>query len=138
MPVQDYYAVLGVSPRADAEVIKTAYRELALKYHPDRNKGNPNSEERFKDAGEAYGVLSDPVKREIYDSQRSERVPAFHPFGNDPFADSIFSVVSEFMSGMPGTRSNAGGRSSDVDSSSHRPVPNLDDVAQATTPKALK
>src|SRR3989338_1688727 len=64
---RDYYEVLGLSRTASAEEIKKAYRKLALKHHPDRNKGNKEAEERFKEAAEAYAILSDPDKRAQYD-----------------------------------------------------------------------
>ena len=64
---RDYYEVLGVSRIATAEEIKKAYRKLALKYHPDRNPGNKDAEEKFKEAPEAYAILSDPEKRAQYD-----------------------------------------------------------------------
>ncbi len=67
MAKRDYYEVLGVDRNATQEEIKNAYRKLALKYHPDRNKGSKEAEEKFKEAAEAYAVLSDPEKRRQYD-----------------------------------------------------------------------
>ncbi len=67
MPKRDYYEVLGVGRDASDQDIKGAYRKLALKHHPDRNPGDPDSEEKFKEASEAYSVLSDPQKRSAYD-----------------------------------------------------------------------
>lgn len=67
MADQDYYEVLGVSRDASDEDIKKAYRRLAMKYHPDRNNGDKAAEEKFKQVGEAYAVLSDPQKKAAYD-----------------------------------------------------------------------
>ena len=67
MAKRDYYEVLGVDKSADKDTIKKAYRKLAVKYHPDRNPGNKEAEEKFKEATEAYEVLSDDQKRPIYD-----------------------------------------------------------------------
>lgn len=64
---RDYYEVLGVAKDASAEDIKHAYKKLAIKYHPDKNPGNKEAEEKFKEAAEAYEVLSDPKKRAQYD-----------------------------------------------------------------------
>lgn len=65
---RDYYEVLGVDKNADDATIKKAYRQLAKKYHPDANPGDKAAEEKFKEAGEAYAVLSDPEKRKAYDT----------------------------------------------------------------------
>ncbi len=67
---ENYYKVLGVPENATQEEIKKAYRKLALKYHPDRNRGNKEAEEKFKEITEAYEVLSDPQKRAQYDAMR--------------------------------------------------------------------
>lgn len=64
---RDYYDVLGISRSADKSTIKKAYRKLAKKYHPDTNAGNAQAEEKFKEATEAYNVLSDPEKKKLYD-----------------------------------------------------------------------
>ena len=67
MSKRDYYEVLGVIKSASSEEIKKAYRKLALKYHPDRNKGDKTAEAKFKEASEAYHVLSDKERRTNYD-----------------------------------------------------------------------
>ncbi len=67
MDYKDYYKILGVSKNASREEIKKAYRKKAVKYHPDKNPGDKNAEDRFKEAGEAYEVLYDPEKRKKYD-----------------------------------------------------------------------
>ena len=67
MDKRDYYEVLGVSRNASEKEIKSAYRKLAKKYHPDSNQGNQDAENKFKEASEAYSVLSDPEKRKQYD-----------------------------------------------------------------------
>ncbi len=68
---KDYYKILGVSRSATDDELKKAYRKLALKYHPDKNKA-PGAEDKFKEIGEAYDVLSDPKKRRIYDQLGEE------------------------------------------------------------------
>ncbi|MDE0855330.1 MAG: DnaJ domain-containing protein, partial [Nevskia sp.] len=66
MSKRDYYEVLGISKEAGDDELKKAYRKLAMKYHPDRNPGDHSAEERFKEASEAYEVLCDVQKREVY------------------------------------------------------------------------
>ena len=68
---KDYYKILGVDKKATLDEIKTAYKKLAIKYHPDRNPGNKEAEAKFKDAAEAYEVLKDPQKRAEYDNPMS-------------------------------------------------------------------
>src|SRR3954462_6571119 len=67
MAKRDYYHVLGLEKTATADEVKKAYRQLAVKYHPDKNPGDKTAEEKFKELGEAYEALSDPQKRAAYD-----------------------------------------------------------------------
>ena len=67
MSKRDYYEVLGISRTAQQQDIKSAYRKLAIQYHPDKNSGDKEAEERFKEAAEAYSVLSDAEKKTRYD-----------------------------------------------------------------------
>ncbi len=94
--MKDYYNILGVSPDASQEEIKRAYRRLVLKFHPDRNPGNREAEEKFKEINEAYEVLSDPEKRARYDSLRSRGF--FGDFGPEGFSrDFGFESFSDFF-----------------------------------------
>ena len=68
MAKRDYYDVLGVGKNANPEELKSAYRKLAVKYHPDKNPNDKTAEDKFKEASEAYGVLSDKSKKENYDN----------------------------------------------------------------------
>ncbi|HLR45967.1 MAG TPA: molecular chaperone DnaJ, partial [Deinococcales bacterium] len=102
----DYYEVLGVSRTADGSEIKAAYRKLALKYHPDRNRGDTTAEEQFKNINAAYAVLSDPDKRDRYD--RYGDADAGAQFHGDIF--DIFQSV--FGGGFGGFGSGFGGQQS--------------------------
>src|SRR5688572_29202109 len=84
MAERDYYEVLGVKSGATPDEIKKAYRRLALKYHPDKNPGDKAAEDRFKEASNAYEVLSDPEKRSAYDQRGRMGVEdlGFHGFRN--------------------------------------------------------
>lgn len=75
---KDYYRTLGVSENADDKQIKAAYRRLAKQYHPDRNKGDANAENKFKEIGEAYDVLKDVARRREYDTYRRYGARAFN------------------------------------------------------------
>ncbi len=92
----DYYEVLGVDRKASAEQIKKAYRKLALKYHPDRNPGDQVAEERFKEAAEAYEVLRDTEKRNIYDQFGHEGLQGTGFTGFGGFED-IFSAFGDIF-----------------------------------------
>ncbi|MCB1097680.1 MAG: molecular chaperone DnaJ [Verrucomicrobiae bacterium] len=92
---RDYYEVLGVERNADGSYIKKAYRKMAVKYHPDKNPGDPSAEEKFKELGEAYEVLSDDDKRAAYDryghAAFSQGMGSSGGAGVDPF--DIFREV---------------------------------------------
>ena len=81
MPKKDYYDILGINKKATPEEIKKAYRTLAMKYHPDRNQGDKTAESKFKEASEAYQVLSDPKKKS---SKMSENAPDSNPPKSNP------------------------------------------------------
>ncbi len=97
--MRDYYDILGVEKGAAAEQIKKAYRKLALKYHPDRNPDDKEAEERFKEAAEAYEVLSDPAKRQRYDQFGHAGVRGAGGGGQQGFQDinDIFSAFSDIF-----------------------------------------
>ncbi|HEX7708662.1 MAG TPA: molecular chaperone DnaJ [Thermoanaerobaculia bacterium] len=84
---RDYYEVLGVARTATVDDIKKAYRKLAVKYHPDKNPGDSEAEERFKEAAEAYGVLSDEEKRARFDRYGHQGVSGMGGFDPNQFAD---------------------------------------------------
>jgi molecular chaperone DnaJ len=92
MAKKDYYEVLGVARQASSEEIKKAYRQMALRHHPDRNPGNKEAEERFKEAAEAYSILIDGSKRSVYDRYghdglRGEGFQGFSGFDSSVFED---------------------------------------------------
>ena len=108
--MSDYYSLLGVSRDADTENIKKAYRKLALEYHPDRNKGSKDAEERFKEVTQAYEVLRDSEKRAVYDryGERGLRGGRAGASGLD-FSDAIEVFMRDFggfedLFGMSGSR----------------------------------
>ncbi len=124
MAKTDYYEVLGVSKTATDDEIKKAYRKKAIQYHPDKNPGNKEAEEKFKEAAEAYGVLSDSDKRQKYDQFGFDGLNAGSGFGGGGFSgqgmsmDDIFSMFGDifgngggFSSGGFGGFGGFGGRS---------------------------
>jgi molecular chaperone DnaJ len=92
MAKRDYYEILGVTRESNAEEIKRAYRNIAKKYHPDKNAGSKEAEEKFKEACEAYEVLSEPDKRAKYDRFGHEGVR----FGSDGFSYENFTHAGDF------------------------------------------
>ncbi|PID57269.1 molecular chaperone DnaJ [candidate division KSB3 bacterium] len=98
----NYYKILGVGQQADETAIKRAYRQLALKYHPDRNPGNTYAEDRFKQVTEAYRILSDRRKRADYDRKRSDRSSSANNKNSSHWTrssnDDLFDVFGNFSS----------------------------------------
>ena len=104
MAKRDYYEVLGVDKNASEEDIKKAYRKIAIKYHPDRNPGSKEAEEKFKEAAEAYDVLHDPQKRQQYDQFGFDGpMGGFGGFNGGGFSmDDIFSMFGDVFGGRGG------------------------------------
>lgn len=129
MAKRDYYEVLGISKNATTTELKKAYRRLAMKYHPDRNKGEASSEEKFKEAKEAYDVLSDDNKRATYDQFGHAGVEgsAGAGFGSAGVSDIFDSVFGDIL----GRRSDAqqAHRGSDL---SYKLELNLEDAVSGT------
>jgi molecular chaperone DnaJ len=118
MAKRDYYDVLGVNKSASPEDIKSAYRKLAVKYHPDKNPGDKAAEDKFKEASEAYGILSDKSKKENYDNFGHAAFEnggggqgGFGGFGGSDFSDIFEDFFGDF---------GGGGRRNSKRSSSNR------------------
>src|SRR5437773_9658398 len=115
-PKHDYYETLGVPRKADTEEIRKAYRKLARKYHPDLNPGDKSSEDRFKNVQEAYDVLSDTKKRQMYDQfgYYSENGFSTTPPGGQGGPSQHFDFsgfdFSDFASASGGAGGTGGGR----------------------------
>src|SRR5436305_1076489 len=113
---RDYYEVLGVARDADDGSLKSAYRKLAMQYHPDRNPNNPTAEEKFKEAAEAYSILSDAQKRAAYDRYGHAAVTGGGQGGPDgaagfPDLEDLFSSFGlGDLFGAQGGRRGGGGR----------------------------
>jgi molecular chaperone DnaJ len=102
MSKRDYYEVLGVSKEASASELKSAYRKLAMKYHPDKNQGNDEAEAKFKEASEAYDVLSDADKKARYDRFGHEGMRGAAGGGGFTDVNDIFSAFSDIFGGGGG------------------------------------
>jgi molecular chaperone DnaJ len=120
MSKRDYYEVLGVERGVSEAELKKAYRRLAMKHHPDRNPDDKASEDKFKEANEAYEVLSDASKRAAYDQYGhagvDQSMGGGHPGGGANFSDIFGDVFSDFFGGAAGGRGGRGGaqRGSDL------------------------
>ena len=116
MSKRDYYEVLGVSRDTDEKDLKTAYRKLAMKNHPDRNPDDEAAAERFREATEAYEVLKDPQKRAAYDrmghaafENAGAGAGGFGGFGGGGFSDIFDQMFSEFSRGARGGQADRAG-----------------------------
>jgi molecular chaperone DnaJ len=125
MAKRDYYDVLGVNKSASPEDIKSAYRKLAVKYHPDKNPGDKAAEDKFKEASEAYGILSDKNKKENYDNFGHAAFEnggggqggfgGFGGFGGSDFSDIFEDFFGDFGGGgRRSTKRNSSNRGSDL------------------------
>lgn len=120
----DYYEVLGIARGCDDKTLKSAFRKLAMQYHPDKNPGDKEAEQKFKEIGEAYEVLKDPQKRAAYDRfghSAFENGGGGHgpfgggnPFGNGGFADIFEDIFGEMMGGGRRRRSDGRERGADL------------------------
>jgi molecular chaperone DnaJ len=99
MAKRDYYEILGVSKSSSAEEIKKAYRKIAIKYHPDKNPDDPSAEEKFKEAAEAYEILSSPEKKQRYDQFGHQGVGGGFGGGGGMNMDDIFSQFGDIFGG---------------------------------------
>ncbi|MDA9653479.1 molecular chaperone DnaJ [Candidatus Pelagibacter sp.] len=115
MAKRDYYDVLGIKKNANPEEIKSAYRKSAIKYHPDKNPGNKSAEDKFKEASEAYGILSDKSKKDNYDNfghaafeNGGSQGGGFGGFGGTDFSD----IFEDFFGDFGGGRRSSRGKSS--------------------------
>ena len=103
MSKRDYYEVLGVTKNANSKEIKQAYRKLAVKYHPDRNEGDKEAEEKFKEAAEAYEVLSNPEKKSRYDQFGHQGMSGGRGFGGFSNMSDIFEQHGDIFGDIFGS-----------------------------------
>src|ERR1700746_3089199 len=108
MSKRDYFEILGLNRDADTQQLKSAYRKLALQYHPDRNPNDPEAAEKFKEASEAYAVLSDPDKRERYERFGHAGVVSAAGGGFGAFDPSIFADFGDLFGEIFGLGSFGG------------------------------
>jgi len=144
MSKRDYYIVLEISKSASAEEIKKAYRKMAIQHHPDKNPGDKTAEEKFKEAAEAYEVLSNPQKKQLYDQYGHAGLGGNAGFGSAGGSrggfdmDDIFSQFGDIFGGHFGGSSSRGGGGRRVNRGSNLRVKvklNLEEIANGVEKK---
>ena len=122
MAKRDFYDVLGVGKSASPDELKSAYRKLAVKYHPDKNPGDKSAEDKFKEASEAYGILSDKEKKQNYDNYGhaafegggGRQSGGFGGFGGADFSDIFEDCFGDFGGGGRSKNRSSNNRGSDL------------------------
>ena len=122
MAKRDFYDVLGVGKSASPDELKSAYRKLAVKYHPDKNPGDKAAEDKFKEASEAYGILSDKEKKQNYDNfghaafenGGGRQSGGFGGFGGADFSDIFEDFFGDFGGGGRSRNRSSNNRGSDL------------------------
>ena len=137
MNKRDYYEVLGLEKNASSQDIKKAYRKLAIKFHPDKNPGNKEAEEKFKEAAEAYSILSNSEKRSRYDQFGHQGISGNSGFGGGMNMEDIFESFGDIFGGFGGFGGRSSSRSRILRGSNLRIriKLNLQEISEGTTKK---
>ena len=140
MNKRDYYEILGLQKNASDQEIKKAYRKLAIKYHPDKNPDDKEAEEKFKEAAEAYSVLSNNEKRRRYDQFGHQGISGNGGFGGGMNMEDIFDSFGDIFGGFSGFGGRSTNRNRVLKGSNLRIrlKLNLKEICEGTTKKKSK